>query len=174
MAYTSETEKIVDKVRPFLGGFVIDIGSAGSKVKPDAFGIDGREFEGVDFVTDNLYSLPEQLRGKVKLADCVFSSHCLEHLKNDYEAILSWSHLIKPGGYLILYLPQAVSYDSYQNFEHMRNYNYEDFIFFFKRCFCGEGKDFRGNNFHPIFELVEHDLDLGVDRYSFYLVARKL
>lgn len=37
--------------------------------------------------------------------DYVFSSHCLEHLKNPVAAIEHWKTRIRPGGVLFLYLP---------------------------------------------------------------------
>jgi hypothetical protein len=174
MPFMSESEKIKETVDKYLRGFVIDIGSAGSPITPTAFCIDGREFMNVNHVTDDLYSLPEQLHGKIPKADCLFSSHCLEHLLDDYQAILSWSKLIAKGGYFILYLPEAGAYDSYNNEEHMKNYNYKDFMFFFERSFCGTGRDFRGNFLTPIFRVIESGLDIGDDRYSFYLVCEKL
>lgn len=156
----------------YLTGRVLDIGCYDCKVVPTAFGVDGRKANGVDLVTDNLYTLPEQ---RIGFFDCVFSSHCLEHLRDDYYALKSWSKLIKPDGYLILYLPDGRRYSNEGNMEHMRDYNYYNFMFWFRRCFCGEGKDFRGDNFRPIFKLIEsgedpHEEDL----YSFYLVAKKI
>lgn len=47
------------------------------------------------------YKLPE---GKF---DFIFSSHCLEHLKNPVAAIEHWKSRLKPGGVLFLYLPHA-------------------------------------------------------------------
>jgi predicted SAM-dependent methyltransferase len=174
MSYGSETDKIRERVLPYLNGFVIDIGFGGTKVVPEAFAIDGRQLEGVHHITDNLYTLHEQLYSKIPLADVVYSSHTLEHLSDHYGAILSWTQLIKQGGYLVLYLPQAGAYNNYENPEHMVNTNYEDFMFWFRRTWAGEGKDFRGNNFKAIYEVVESGLDVGEDRYSFYLVAKKL
>jgi predicted SAM-dependent methyltransferase len=174
--YTSETDKIRERVLPYLNGFVIDIGYGGHKIVPHAYTIDGRDLPELDFKTDNLYTLPEQLHGKIPLADAVFSSHCLEHLADDYGALMSWTKLIKKGGYLILYLPDGSKYSNIGNPEHMRDYNYDNFMFWFDRVFCGEGKDFRGNNFPAIYEMVESskDPDFENDMYSFYLVARKL
>lgn len=37
--------------------------------------------------------------------DYVFSSHCLEHLKDPVAAIEHWRERLKPGGVLFLYLP---------------------------------------------------------------------
>lgn len=172
MAFMNEVAKIRDKALPYLGERVVDVGAADCKVVPHAIAVDGRRMEGVDICTDDPYHLSEIL--PIGTFDSCFSSHCLEHLLYDTEALMDWSKLLKSGGHLILYLPQADAYDSYENKEHMRNYNHDDFLFFFKRCFCGEGQDFRGNNFRKIFELVESGLDIGEDRYSFYVIAKKV
>lgn len=37
--------------------------------------------------------------------DYVFSSHCLEHLRNPIEALEHWRSRLRPGGVLFLYLP---------------------------------------------------------------------
>lgn len=174
MPFYSETDKIRDKVQPYLHGFVIDVGSAGSPITPTAFCIDGRDFPNVSHKTDNLYTLPEQLHGKIQLADCLFSSHVLEHLPDHYGAIVSWSKLIKKGGYLVLYLPDGRYYDNKENQEHLTDTDYDKFLFWFSRTFCGEGKDFRGNNFTASFQIIESGLDIGEDRYSFYIVSQKL
>lgn len=174
MPYMNEMEKIRDRAMPYLYGKVIDIGCGGAKILPDAFGIDGRDLPGVDFITNNLYTLPEQLHGKIELAQAIFSSHVLEHLPDHYGAITSWSRLLKPNGYLILYLPDGRYYNNRENEEHLSDTDYDRFLFWFSRTFCGEGKNFRGDNFEAAFRLVEHGLDIGDDRYSFYIIAQKL
>jgi hypothetical protein len=78
------------------------------------------------------------------------------------------------GGHLVLYLPEKKYYDNYDNKEHMFNWSYEDFLFWFERSFCGVGKDYKGKYLPKLFQLVESGLDVGEDKYSFYLIARKL
>jgi predicted SAM-dependent methyltransferase len=175
MAFHSETDKIRDKVLKYLNGFVVDIGCGDSKILNSAFGIDGRNLDGVSLVHDNLYNLEERLSfAQMPLADVVFSSHVLEHLSDHYGAIKSWTSILKTGGFLILYLPDGRHYNNYDNPEHMVNTNYDDFMFWFSRTWCGEGKDFRGQNFKSIYQVVESGMDVGEDRYSFYVVAQKL
>lgn len=43
--------------------------------------------------------------------DFVYSSHTLEHLDDIEEALRSWWRVLKPGGYLILYLPDRDLYE---------------------------------------------------------------
>jgi SAM-dependent methyltransferase len=175
MGYGSETAKIRDKVIQYLNGFIIDIGYGGDPVTKDAFTIDGRELPGISFLTDNLYTLHEQLHGQIPQADVVFSSHTLEHLSDHFGAISSWSRLLRSGGHLILYLPDGRHYNNRENPEHMVDTKYEDFMFWFERSWCGVGKDFRGNNFTPTFRLIESGTDVEEeDKYSFYVVAQKI
>lgn len=172
MEYYSETAKAKELIGEYLKGKIIDIGAGGSPITEDAICVDGRDYGKVDIITDNLYDLfkYEQLRG----ADLVYSSHCLEHLINDTEAILEWSSLIRQGGHIILYLPDGRKYSNEGNMEHMRDYNYDNFMFYFNRVFCGMGKDFRGGNIPAIFELVHSQEDFRENCYSFIVIAKKL
>jgi SAM-dependent methyltransferase len=43
--------------------------------------------------------------------DFVYSSHTLEHLENPAEAIKNWFRVLKPGGFLILYIPHRDLYE---------------------------------------------------------------
>ena len=43
--------------------------------------------------------------------DTVFSSHCLEHMVNPLTAIQSWFSLVKPGGHLIILVPDEDFYE---------------------------------------------------------------
>lgn len=170
MPFYSETEKIYEKVKPYLGGTILDMGCGTHKITPDAIGIDGRQTEDAGIVTDRLSDFPESMHG---MADVVFSSHCLEHMLDDYGTLLEWAKLLKPKGYLILYLPDGRRYNNYMNPEHMRDYTYPQFMLFFERAFCGQGKNFRGETLPLHFSVIESGQDFGDDRYSFYLVAQK-
>lgn len=43
--------------------------------------------------------------------DFVFSSHCLEHMKDPLAALQEWWQLVKPGGHLILVVPDEDLYE---------------------------------------------------------------
>ncbi len=43
--------------------------------------------------------------------DCLFSSHCLEHMVNVPEALWQWSGVVKRGGHLIIVVPDATWYE---------------------------------------------------------------
>lgn len=176
--YHSEADKVRDmpNVMQYVIGRIADIGCGHDKITPDAFGIDGRALEGVNYVTDAPISLYEQLSDSCSEwpFNTVFSSHFLEHIANQYGAIMDWRGILNEGGHLVLYLPDGRHYNNQENPEHMIDMNYDQFIFWFKRSFCGEGKDFRGNHFNKMFELVDSGMDVGEHRYSFYVIAMKV
>jgi len=43
--------------------------------------------------------------------DFVSSSHCLEHLNNPLEGLSNWLRIIKPGGYLVILVPDEDLYE---------------------------------------------------------------
>lgn len=177
MAYHSEAAKVRDmpNVMQYVQGKIIDIGCGPDKITEDSYGIDGRDLPGVNYITDDVLTLSKQMEGcQFMPFDTVFSSHFLEHIAADYAALKDWSRLLKTGGHIVLYLPCGTKYNNHENLEHMRDITYEQFMFWFRRAFCGEGKDFRGNHIPKIFDLIEHGTDYGDDRYSFYVIGRRV
>lgn len=174
MSYGSEAAKVRDMphVMKYITGKVLDMGCGPDKILMDAWGLDGRDLPGVNFMQSDPVTCVSNDVGADY--DTVFSSHFLEHLPNQFEALCEWRICLKDGGHLVLYLPDGRHYDNKENPEHMIDMRYDDFIFWFKRCFCGEGKDFRGNHMPKLFELVDSGMDVGPDRYSFYVIARKV
>ena len=170
-----EIQKIVNKINPYLVGQVADIGCGDSVVIEGAFGIDGRDFPCVKFLTYNLYDLPTQMPDKIGYFDTVVSSHVLEHLPDSYRAIIEWRELLKIGGTFILYLPDGEHYNNYENQEHFHDFTYKQFMFWFKRTFCGEANNFKGDKYaQPYFEIIDSGTDYGENKYSFYLIAKRL
>jgi SAM-dependent methyltransferase len=171
----SESKKIYPKIQQYLAGNIVDIGCGDEPVKEGVVGIDGRNFPHVNIQTPSLYDLDTKYPELLNSFDCCFSSHVLEHLPDHFRAILEWSKLLKQGGYFILYLPDGNYYPNKENPEHFHDTKYEDFIFWFRRVFCGEALNFTGHPyFLPYFEIIESGLDVGENRYSFYLVAKKV
>ena len=170
-----ESHKIKDKINQYLKGNIIEIGCGDATIIDGVFGIDGRDFPCVGYLTNNLYNLPKQIPDKLNSFDCCFSSHVLEHLPDSYRCIYEWSQFLKINGYFILYLPDGEHYDNYENREHFHDTTHKQFVFWFKRAFCGEALNFKGEQYElPKFELIEDGKDIGDNRYSFYLVAKKI
>lgn len=182
MAYKSEADKVrtLPHVMQYVQGSILDIGCGDDKITPDAIGVDGRDLPGVDVISKHAgdFAIQGDLMLKfgedVPYFDTVFSSHFLEHIPDQYQAIEVWRTLIADGGHLVLYLPDGNHYNNKENQEHVIDMKYEDFLFWFRRSFCGEGKDFRDEHLPKYFNLVDHGLDVGHDRYSFYIVAQKV
>lgn len=43
--------------------------------------------------------------------DFLFSSHCLEHVRDPYEALRNWVRVVKPGGHIIVDVPDEDLYE---------------------------------------------------------------
>lgn len=173
--YKSETDKAREIVGKYLSGKIIDIGAGGHKILENAISVDGRDVNDTDVILGDQNMIYHLSKIDFLLeADCVFSSHTLEHLKDDYAAITDWAKIIKSGGYLILYLPDGTKYSNYENEEHCRDYTYKQFMLFFNRCFCGAGKTYDGTNYNATFALIESGEDFRENCYSFYIVAKKI
>lgn len=161
MGFISETQKIRETAMPYMGGLVLDIGCGQDIIKPDAFGIDAREFPHTKLVTNSLYDLDKQLPHLVGKCDAVFSSHCLEHLPDDIKALKDWGVMLKSGGVMFLYLPCDTKYENSKNPEHLNIYT--------ALSFC---RDIESKLLDE-FTLCEYGNDYGDDRYSFYIVMVK-
>jgi SAM-dependent methyltransferase len=79
---------------------IMDIGCGGDIIFPHAKGWDLKEGD-----AQKVEGLPDST------FDVVFSSHCLEHLADPVEAIKNWWRILKPGGYLIVIVPDEDCYE---------------------------------------------------------------
>ena len=85
----------------YLQGRVLDIGAGEDRVCAGADGFDvddGDANQILDFLTKESY-------------DTVYSSHCLEHMFDPPQALRQWWELVKPGGYLVLVVPDEDLYE---------------------------------------------------------------
>jgi len=100
--YYSETAKCRPRVLRYCQGKGIDIGCGQEKIKEDAIGLDQHKMPGcpIDIVADAC-----NIPFKDEVFDYVFSSHCLEDIKDTKSALKEWVRILKKGGYLILYVP---------------------------------------------------------------------
>jgi SAM-dependent methyltransferase len=97
----------------YLNGKVIDIGAGKDLVTETAERFD---------MEDGDANVITQYRQK-QFYDCVHSSHCLEHMIDPVNALSQWWELVKPGGYLVLVVPDEDLYEqgfwpSRFNFDH--------------------------------------------------------
>jgi hypothetical protein len=88
-------------VRTYFSGSVLDIGCGPDVVVPNAQPFDLEHGD-----ANNILSfLP------IESFDCVHSSHCLEHMMNPPRALGQWWALVRPGGFLILVVPDEDLYE---------------------------------------------------------------
>jgi SAM-dependent methyltransferase len=85
----------------YFSGSVIDIGCGPDLVVP----------HGVPFDVDQGDAQRVLDHFKPESFDCVHSSHCLEHMKNVEAALRDWWALVRPGGYLIIVVPEEDLYE---------------------------------------------------------------
>ena len=85
----------------FVKGQVIDIGAGTDPITEGALVFD--KLEGDAQEIDKYF--PEMS------FDTVFSSHCLEHMRDPRKAIKSWYKLVKPGGVLMVIVPDEDLYE---------------------------------------------------------------
>lgn len=88
-------------MRQYFSGRVIDVGCARDLVVPSAEPFDWEQGDAQNILK---YRGPESY-------DCVHSSHCLEHMKDVPGALRQWWALVKPGGYLVLVVPDEDLYE---------------------------------------------------------------
>lgn len=101
----------------YCKGNGLDVGYGGDPVVPN---VRGWDFEHGD--AQLLHGLDDES------FDFVYSSHLLEHLPNVELALNNWSRVLKPGGFLILYLPHR---DLYEKKEHLPSRFNDDHAHFF-------------------------------------------
>jgi SAM-dependent methyltransferase len=88
-------------IRKYFSGKVIDIGAGEDLV------CDGAERFDQDDGDANHITKYRNLN----TYDTVHSSHCLEHMHEPSNALLEWWKIIKPGGYLVLVIPDEDLYE---------------------------------------------------------------
>jgi SAM-dependent methyltransferase len=100
----NETAKVYKHVKPFLSGKGIDIG-CGPWPLANAETLDINP----DFKPDFCCSATKVPAEDGKY-DFVFSSHCLEHIWLPQKALKEWLRILKPEGFLVLFLPHKYFY----------------------------------------------------------------
>lgn len=167
----NEAAKIKYDIVPYTRGRGLDLGCGPHKAFPHFTGVDNgdhaRRF-GWQFKPDVMVDTCEKLSLFADDSmDFVFSSHLLEHITECGDALREWWRVIKPGGYLLLYLPHKEFYPNIgepgSNPDHKHDFVPNDVIKMMKRVAQGESG----------FELVENENRNEGREYSFYQVYRK-
>src|ERR1700722_11167569 len=101
MDETTKTNKLWGELeRSILRGKGIDIGCGPDPVTPEVCKFDVENGD-ADQITNYVH----------EVFDFVFSSHCLEHMRNPREVILEWWKLVRPGGHLFFIVPDEDLYE---------------------------------------------------------------
>ena len=98
----------------YLSGRVIDIGCGDDLVVSWAEPFDKTEGDASAILS---FRPPETY-------DCVHSSHCLEHMENVPNALGQWWKLVKPGGHIIIVVPDEDLYEQ-GNFPSLFNQDHK-------------------------------------------------
>lgn len=163
-----EAAKIKYDVAPYTRGIVLDLGAGPTRTYPHWITVDNcidRELFGIDIqpqVTADCARLADSIHAES--VDAIFSSHLLEHIVDYRAALEQWWACIKPGGYLVLYLPHKDFYPNIgkigANPDHKHDFHPHDII----RAI---------SDFAPGFDLVVNESRNGGNEYSFLQVYRK-
>lgn len=164
-AQNDESSKIRWSVVPYFhGDLCLDIGAGPYKVFPHFVCVDnGHHWQnlGIDVPCKTAERLP---MFSSQSADCVYSSHLLEHIQDYRGALREWSRIVKPGGHIVLYLPHKLFYPNIgvygANIDHKHDFMPQDII--------DAMREIGG------FDLLENEDRNEADEYSFFQVYRRL
>jgi ADP-heptose:LPS heptosyltransferase len=179
----NETQKVHDRIAPFVYGHGVDLGCGCWKLKVEktretsCLGVDGgfssMACKEADLIADvsNLTMLTDES------FDYVYSSHTLEDMHYTEAVLMEWWRLVKLGGNLILYLPltrkvaKEMGREDWENFYPNKG---EEGANIYHQC-----------DFHPqeirdaiakigAAEVLADEIRGDKDEYSFLQVYRKL
>lgn len=153
--YKPEVAKCRPRLMRYCVGTGLDVGCGPEKIAPGAIGIDRQSDISVDISRGLDLFAPESM-------DYVFSSHCLEDMRTPGAVLKDWWSKIKPGGYLVLYLPHKDFYPNIgedgANPAHQNDFIPEDIIEMMEFAEC---------------EVIHNETHSEDDEYSFDLVFKK-
>jgi ADP-heptose:LPS heptosyltransferase/predicted SAM-dependent methyltransferase len=164
-----ESLKIKWELVPYTRGRGLDLGCGPRKPFPHFIGIDSNidsELFGSEASARNMTGDCTNLSlfGDETM-DFVFSSHLLEHIVDYKAALTEWWRVVKPGGYLCLYLPHKDFYPNVgtegANPDHKHDFLPTDIVDAML-------------DIAPNFDLVRNENRNEGDEYSFFQVWQKL
>jgi len=111
----TETDTARHRLARYCTGVGLDLGACGGPIVPHAICID---LAWGSNARTSLNSYPTHLVCgfdafpwfRSEAFDFVYSSHQLPNLKNLHAILLEWLRIIRPGGYLVLFLPDEQAY----------------------------------------------------------------
>lgn len=163
----SETSKCRESLAPFCIGNGLDIGYGGDPILPKSICLD------LPNAYANYKNYPQHLHGDAQnllwfrdnVLDYVYSSHVLEDFRDTEEVLSEWLRVVKPGGVLVLFLPDEQTYREYckslgkpPNVHHI----HEDFSLDYMKRILNELNDV---------EIIHEKFPSNI--YSFELVIKK-
>lgn len=161
-----ESDKVCCLAVPYTQGRVLDIGCGQRTVWPSLIGIDncqdygGQKPDSVSIVCEGT----DLSMFANESTDGVFSSHYLEHVVNYKACLKEWWRVIKPGGYLTLYLPHKNLYPNIgtegANPDHKHDFMPRDIIETMREV-------------APSWTLLENEVRDRDNEYSFFQVYKK-
>jgi predicted SAM-dependent methyltransferase/ADP-heptose:LPS heptosyltransferase len=104
-----ESRKIKYLLPKYTRGKVLEIGCGMEKAFPHFIGYDSGHHFGQG-AADVMGDAADLSQFKDASFDAVFSSHVLEHMVDPQAALNEWCRVLKPGGYLCLYVPSGNLY----------------------------------------------------------------
>lgn len=164
----NESAKIKWELVPYTTGRGLDLGCGPFKTFPHFIGVDNGGHD-AQFGWKNEANLLVDTCEKMDIIgsasmDFVFSSHLLEHIQDHKKALLEWWRLIKPNGYLCLYLPHKDHYPNVgqkgANPDHKHDFLPQDIIDVMKEV--------------GYWDLVENQERSEGTEYSFFQVYKKI
>lgn len=123
----SETAICRDSLSKFCAGAGLDLGCGDDLIVPWAIGIDRRQLGKTSIVGD---VKDPSVWFQMHAMDFVFSSHCLEDFEDTRDVLYEWLHVLKPGGYLVLFLPDQKVYEAHckiNNVQPNQDHKHPDF-----------------------------------------------
>lgn len=131
----NESGKVLWELVPYTRGRGLDLGCGPSKAFPHFIGVDNYKdtsLFGVQMNPDVACDVTKlDIFGSASM-DFVYSSHCLEHIKDHKSALKEWWRVIRPGGHLCLYLPHKEFYPNIgtegANPDHVHDFMPQDIV----------------------------------------------
>ena len=161
-----EQNKIRWEIVPYTRGKVLDIGCGPNKAFPHFIGVDNGHHQRFGYtIRPDVWADADDLWfAKSQAYDAVFSSHTLEHMDDYKKTLKEWWRVIKPDGFLCLYLPHKKFYPNIgtdgANPDHKHDFLPEDII--------EAMKEIGG------WDLIENQERNEDNEYSFFQVYKRL